>query len=1396
MESSVGNKLKVLFLDTEKRSCNFYIGKSICRALALHPRIGQVIRADYGSIINIALNEKFDLFLVLGGAGGEIAIIERVTKLCGVCALWTSEDPYAITANKSISNFFDFVVTNDKGSISEYKKPVTHLPFAGSEDIHYFPVIEDQKKFLYDILFIGTAWPNRIVMLHEIHQRFRAQYKMKMALPRNQFLPNVTVGSLSEIENWKTSAIDFCRMANLSRVVINLPRDFTASIDDKSIALSPPPRVFEQALAGTCQGFLTVGESLDSYFDIQNEIFCTNSITELMNSVDCILHDPDLRTAKALAAQARCVQQHLYKQRVESILDCYDAVVSTKQVEHGQALCSSISKEVTESSRIGVRRKRLLFVSHSMLNNNVGGVEVHQKELGIFLEHNGYDIYYYYPNRSQNTYNLLCPSGQEIVYPFPGTISRNFLSNSVLETIFAKVLLQFKIDIIHFQHLLDHPLSLPLVSKSLGIPSFFVVQDFFLVCDKFNLIDSFGRYCDLKFGEESKCAVCLTMSDGHAFDAQNKRRSFIRHVVQAFDRVIASTVETKRILCEIFPDLDDSKFFILPLAAKVEHILSERKKVNSFEINSTNGSKTFTKLVDEPLNILVPGNFTTQKGAHELLLVFRLLKNENIHFFIAGRVEPFFLEIFDAIKLPNVTIIGQYKLEDFWSFAKKCQVSIYFSIWPETFCLALSEGWAAGLVPLVADIGALGDRVEHGVNGFKVPSQDISQLIEFLRYLESNRNVINELKNNITPDCYIDTKNNFKTLLSKYEEIYSFYNPLLSQCNNSIQDYALTVNDLGLRIAAPDWTSEVLVVDQDADESFPCIATSLPYQFLDYPVSAKAARCCFSLQYLGNCDLNSNKTSFLSENEFFSIKLRPELQDRSLYPVSIFIKLEGKIQLYILAPNPSSVIENLWNVPYFFDNSETILSIDVPARDIIPDCYALWVVAIYEDSVEEIPLHYYVCVNSPALLLGLDPRPTYLNGFQLHSCEASLIIDSIGDFIPDTTAQILCIEPGATVPVVGWFACMTEANQGWDLLFACLTSDVTQTTRYFPCKYMDRADVRDKHSLPENSQFGFTFSFHASVVTEGSRLSFLVVRDTKITPVDTNIVMASKVKNQKEQIYTESHFTHITAVPYDPEFVQLDLCCNESICELPFLMAVNPKFPVVISGRLNFYSLKNCFHPKLYVSLLGAGLNPTAAAYIKADLQSGILEGDTVYFFSCTYPFELLRSETVELCLIVENDFQTIKFPVPLRIIRDYTATAEEDTKNPIKLCYNIDTISPINDMSCAASGSINIGQHFFVAGWAFPAHPLHLNAPVQIILRAVHGDRIYIYKTTKVQRPDVWKFYSIQTDFACGFEATIIDPDLVPGEYELFLQFRLGADYILTKTLSIITVYSHHPCI
>ena len=96
-------------------------------------------------------------------------------------------------------------------------------------------------------------------------------------------------------------------------------------------------------------------------------------------------------------------------------------------------------------------------------------------------------------------------------------------------------------------------------------------------------------------------------------------------------------------------------------------------------------------------------------------------------------------------------------------------------MWPETYVLTLSESSRAGVVPIVTDTGALGERVSHGVNGFKVPVDEPSAVVHKLRDILHDPRQLARIRRNIHEGLYRVLPDHLEFLVGHYRRLLDQY---------------------------------------------------------------------------------------------------------------------------------------------------------------------------------------------------------------------------------------------------------------------------------------------------------------------------------------------------------------------------------------------------------------------------------------------------------------------------------------------------------------------------------------------------------------------------------------------------------------------------------------------
>ena len=296
-------KWRVLLLDTKPGNINHYIVLGIESALRTDPRVEGVHYADYADALPTAIHNDCNLFIAFDGEELDRGLCQRIAAVCGRSVLWVTDDPYVRESdNLKNAEIFDVIFTNDSGSVRHYEGKARHLPFAANPRFNFQEIpARDQGHYLYDVLFVGTAWPNRVKFLRELMKGL-PDVKFKVALPSNEHLPTPNPGLPPSVFNWRVPNSEMCRLANRSRIVLGLHRTF-GPVQNCAESRTPGPRLYETALAGGFQLIdLSLRETVE-YFSLGNEIAGFSNLQECRDQIRYFLRHADLRMNMARAAQ-------------------------------------------------------------------------------------------------------------------------------------------------------------------------------------------------------------------------------------------------------------------------------------------------------------------------------------------------------------------------------------------------------------------------------------------------------------------------------------------------------------------------------------------------------------------------------------------------------------------------------------------------------------------------------------------------------------------------------------------------------------------------------------------------------------------------------------------------------------------------------------------------------------------------------------------------------------------------------------------------------------------------------------------------------------------------------------------------------------------------------------
>jgi GT2 family glycosyltransferase/glycosyltransferase involved in cell wall biosynthesis len=254
-------------------------------------------------------------------------------------------------------------------------------------------------------------------------------------------------------------------------------------------------------------------------------------------------------------------------------------------------------------------------------------------------------------------------------------------------------------------HALGHHPAIRGIAGALGVGQDFVIHDYASFCPRVNLLTRAGpaetlRYC----GEPSMagCTACYEMLGDETFEGIAPADLVARSAAEfaAARRVIAPSADAARRLTRHFPKC--------------------RPEVTPWEDDGSAVSLAGPKQ-GGGRRIAVIGGIGPAKGYDVLLECARdaARRRLDLTFVVAGTSAA------DAALLETgrIFITGAYKEGEatklIWSLG--ADLAFLPSIWPETWCFALSEAWRAGLYTIVFDLGAQAARIVATGRGAVLP---------------------------------------------------------------------------------------------------------------------------------------------------------------------------------------------------------------------------------------------------------------------------------------------------------------------------------------------------------------------------------------------------------------------------------------------------------------------------------------------------------------------------------------------------------------------------------------------------------------------------------------------------------------------------------------------------
>jgi hypothetical protein len=253
----------------------------------------------------------------------------------------------------------------------------------------------------------------------------------------------------------------------------------------------------------------------------------------------------------------------------------------------------------------------------------------------------------------------------------------------------------------HFLDLPEAVLSLPEV---LGLPYEARVHDYAWFCPRVTLLDDTGLPCDEPAPEA--CLRCVAAGTPLDNDLPPPPQLVARsaRLLAGAGRVLAPSRDAAGRMARHFPGA--------PLAGAPH-------PEPAFAPPPT---PAFLPWDDRtPLRLALIGAIGSHKGYDVLLAMARDAARRELP--LAFAVAGFTKDDFALFGTGRVFVTGRYAEGEAEDVVRGlgCQAALCLSVWPETWCYALTEAWRAGLWTVGFDLGAVGERIAETGFGWRLP---------------------------------------------------------------------------------------------------------------------------------------------------------------------------------------------------------------------------------------------------------------------------------------------------------------------------------------------------------------------------------------------------------------------------------------------------------------------------------------------------------------------------------------------------------------------------------------------------------------------------------------------------------------------------------------------------
>ncbi len=382
---------------------------------------------------------------------------------------------------------------------------------------------------------------------------------------------------------------------------------------------------------------------------------------------------------------------------------------------------------------------RILLVTTGFVPDGLGGVELSLARFCRWAQAEGHELLVYrrldLPDEGDYVRRESLVDGVRVVginYRFrDATAFQQLIENPTQRRAFEEVVAGFRPDVVHVHHVSGLTTEVVEVAQAAGAPVVFSLHDFWMGCPRGQRIRADLAHCPTI--EVERCTACYRETWPHFFPKEPDRtfdqRVFgdyqgrIRETLEKADALVAPSPFARRIFAR--EGIDPGRIEVIEYGMDVDAFRGlARTKSARFRVGFM-------------------GTLLPSKGVHILLEAFKRVGASDRSLELHGAILPFHQDRTYGDRLRHaaagweaqVTFHGPYEPSAAPRILAGLDVLVVPSIWYETYCMVIREGFLAAVPVVASNFGAMAEAIEDGRTGLLFgmgDSVDLAQKIERL----------------------------------------------------------------------------------------------------------------------------------------------------------------------------------------------------------------------------------------------------------------------------------------------------------------------------------------------------------------------------------------------------------------------------------------------------------------------------------------------------------------------------------------------------------------------------------------------------------------------------------------------------------------------------------------